>query len=945
MMCATLFGTALNAGEKFALLLKGGRIVDGAGAPWYIADVGIRDGRIARIGKLDDAEAERTIEAAGLIVSPGFIDMMGQTGEPFLDDPEAALNLLTQGITTINAGEGHSPFPIDSGGEASSRWRSLGEYFLLLEQGGMPVNVAQTVGHTQVRRKVLGEVDRRPTPEELDAMKAYVRSAMEDGAIGLSTALIYPPATYGTTEEIGALASVVGEFGGRYYTHMRNEGDRLIEAIDEALEIGEVGKVPVHIFHLKTAGRQNWGKVDEAIARIKAARAEGRQVTADIYPYVNNGLGLEAFVHPRHFVEGYDAFRRQLDDADQRAQMRKEMETEAGWENWYRHVGQDWNKVYLGNIALEEYRQYSGGSLADIARTVGKDPWDVFFEIVRQGAFAMPESMSEANKIKLMQQDFVSFCTDVGPAGGSTIASHPRAWGSFPRILSRYVRELGAISLERAIAQATAVAANDIMAYDRGRIAVGQAADIVIFDRDTIADRATLAEPQKPSEGIRFVLVNGEVVLEDGKYTGAKPGRVLRGPGYRESRAPYSVATGETDPKLESLDRLMTGFLREHGVPGAALAVTDHGRLVYARGFGYADVAQRRPVTAQSLFRIASISKPITAIAVLQLVEQGKLSLDDRVFDILTGYEPHFDGEAKFDERQKLITIRQLLHHTGGWDRDKSFDAMFQSVRFARDLAVEPPAAPEHVIRCMLGVPLDFDPGEKYAYSNYGYCLLGRVIERQSGERYDEYVRAHVLAPLGITDMRIGKTHPDYDAAPEEVRYYECEQGESVFGTDLGRKVPWPYGGWFLEAMDSHGGWIASAVDLARLIVTFDDPQRSPLLKPESVSLMLERPTGKVALDDEGQPKPNYYGLGFSVVEVDGPDKVNFWHTGSLAGTATLMAHRHDQRNFVVLFNARRSRHAEHLGRGIEQQLHAAIREVEVWPEQDLFPPSAGTVD
>jgi N-acyl-D-aspartate/D-glutamate deacylase len=215
---------------------------------------------------------------------------------------------------------------------------------------------------------VLGEVDRRPTPEELKEMQSHVRAAMEDGAIGLSTALIYPPATYGTTEEIAALAGVVGEYGGRYYTHMRNEGDRLTEAVDEALEIGQTGNVPVHIFHLKSAGRQNWGKIDQAIARIKAARAEGRQVTADIYPYVNNGLGIEAFVHPRHFTDGHGAFLQKLDNADLRAQMRREMETEGGWENWYRHVGQNWDKVVLGTISAEAYREHAGQSLGEIAR-------------------------------------------------------------------------------------------------------------------------------------------------------------------------------------------------------------------------------------------------------------------------------------------------------------------------------------------------------------------------------------------------------------------------------------------------------------------------------------------------------------------------------------------------------------------------------------------------
>ncbi len=273
-----------DAGGRYDLLLKNGRIVDGAGTPWYVADVAIRDGKIAAIGRLNPADAVQTIDAAGLVVAPGFIDMMGQTGSPFLKDPAAGINLLTQGITTINAGEGDAAAPLAGDAARQAGWSSHREYFALLDKTGMPINVVQTVGHTQVRRLVLGEVDRRPLPAELERMKALVREGMEAGAIGVSTALIYPPAVYASTEEIGDLARVAGEYGGGYFTHMRNEGDRLLEAIDEALAIGEAADCRVHIFHLKAAGRQNWGKMEQAIARIKAARAAGRQVAADIYP-------------------------------------------------------------------------------------------------------------------------------------------------------------------------------------------------------------------------------------------------------------------------------------------------------------------------------------------------------------------------------------------------------------------------------------------------------------------------------------------------------------------------------------------------------------------------------------------------------------------------------------------------------------------------------------
>jgi N-acyl-D-aspartate/D-glutamate deacylase len=364
-------------------------------------------------------------------------------------------------------------------------------------------------------------------------MKGMVEEAMQAGATGLSTSLIYPPAIYASEAEITALASVAGKYGGRYYTHMRNEGDRLLEAIDEALRIGRAANTPVHIFHLKTAGQANWGKMDLALARIRAARAAGEDVAVDVYPYVNNGLGIRALIHPRNAEEGQAALTKRLQDPAMRARIRKEMEEETGWENWYSHAGKDWDRIVLGDIRHEQYAQYGGMTVKAIADQVKKDPWDVFFDIAANGsAFTMPQSMSEANKIKAMREEFTSFDTDVGPAGGSGIAAHPRAWGAFPRIFARYVRDLGALSLEAAVQRATAFAANEIGVYDRGRLAPGLAADIVVFDPLRIRDRATFAEPSLPSEGIDYVLVNGGVVYEGGKYTGAKPGTVLRGPGW-----------------------------------------------------------------------------------------------------------------------------------------------------------------------------------------------------------------------------------------------------------------------------------------------------------------------------------------------------------------------------------------------------------------------------
>lgn len=933
-MSAALGATPSTAQDRrYDVVIRNGRVVDGSGAPWYLADIGVCSGRIVHIGRIE-SPATRVIDAAGLIVAPGFIDMMGQTATPLLEDSAAALNLLTQGITTINAGEGASAAPLGPDGERRYGWRTIAEYFQLLDLHGLPVNVTQTVGHTQIRELVLGEVDRRPTPAELETMQAHVREAMDAGAIGVSTALIYPPAVYAETEELIALAKTAGESGGRYFTHMRNEGDRLLEAIDEALQIGREAHVPVHIFHLKAAGQQNWGKMPQAIARIKAARAAGQPVTADIYPYINNGLGIAALIHPRYFAEGHDKLIRRLDDAALRAEIRRDMETTDGWENWYRHVGRDWSRIIIGQANDLRYAPHSGKSVAEIAQSTGEDPWETFFQLVRTGAFALPQSMSEANLLLALQQEFVSFCTDVGPAKGTSIASHPRAFGALPRVLSRYVRDLGASSLERAVSQASAVAANELLAYDRGRIAIGQAADLVLLDFEQLADTATFAQPHSLSRGVRFVLVNGVVVLDEGKYTGKRPGRVLRGPGYRSAQAPHRVATGPTHPAFARVDEAMAAFLAQHRLPGVALALTNQGRLVHARGYGYADVATREPVAPASKFRIASISKPITAVAVLKLVDQGRLTLDERVFDILP-FEPHLEPQAHPDERQRAMTVRQLLEHRGGWDRDVSFDGMFRAVEFAKALGAPPPAGPAEVIRVMSGKPLDFAPGERYAYSNYGYCLLGRVIEIRSGQKYDDFVSTHVLKPLGISGMSLGRTRLE-DRQPGEVRYYEPAPGESVFASDLGQRVPHPYGAWHLEAMDAHGAWLASATDLARFACAFDVPERCPILSAKLVSEMFVRPTGRAGYDQEGRPRNQYYGLGWSVeVGLDG--KLTAGHSGSLPGTNTRLVRRPDGRHIVLLFNARGSALSPRIADAALQALQPALAAIAEWPNHDWF--------
>jgi N-acyl-D-amino-acid deacylase len=409
---------------------------------------------------------------------------------------------------------------------------------------------------------------------------------------------------------------------------------------------------------------------------------------------------------------------------------------------------------------------------------------------------------------------------------------------------------------------------------------------------------------------------------------------------------PEPVATGDTAPALASFDRLLLDFLAEHRVPGAALAVVKEGRLVLARGYGYADVERREPVTPRSLFRIASLSKPITAAAVLKLVEEGRFRLEDKVSDLLAGapYAPRERCDARLAE----VMVLELLQHTGGFDRERSFDPMFRSVRIARSLGRDPPAGPEDIIRYMWERPLDFAPGERHSYSNFGYCLLGRAIERASGMPYETYVKERILAPVGIRSMRLGKTLRR-DRAPGEVSYYDDPgaSGPAVVG-EIGARVSGPYGAWYLEAMDAHGGWIASAVDLARFAAELDRPERCRILRADTVARMFSRPAGKAGYEEDGRPRDHYYGCGWAVRPVavggtpggegNGILGANTWHTGSLTGTSTLMVRRHDGVDWVVLFNARECADGKtRLAERIDPLLHRAADAVTAWPEVDLF--------
>lgn len=423
-----------------------------------------------------------------------------------------------------------------------------------------------------------------------------------------------------------------------------------------------------------------------------------------------------------------------------------------------------------------------------------------------------------------------------------------------------------------------------------------------------------------------------------GLLAGAKTSRKLLGADQTRASATAGepIVTGQSVPELAGFDRLMAEFIVKEHVPGAALAITRGSRLVYARGFGWADREERKPVEPVSLFRLASVSKPFTSAAALCLVDERKLRLDAKIWRVLGLSEPTWKG-ARFDPRWKQITILELLQHRGGWDRDKSFDPILAIPDIVEKLRTPMPISPENIVQYMLGFPLDFAPGERYAYSNFGYILLGLAIARLSGVAYEAYVRRKVLAPLKITRMRLGKALLAERAA-DEVKYYDshARTGPAIIGPHLGAKVPLPYGGENFDAFAAHGGWIAPAPDLVRFAAAFDDPQHCPILTPESVRQTFARPPGLAGYDAAGKPRDVYYGCGWSVRIVGSDGKFNSWHAGMLSGTSTLLVRRSDNVHWAALFNTESNRADQMPAALIDGPLHAVADKVARWPQGEV---------
>ena len=545
----SLFGlfAVAQTGQSFDLVITNGHIIDGTGSPWYSGDIGVRDGKIAAIGNLSAAARQRTIDARGQVVAPGFIDMLGQSERTILVDPRLPSKIF-QGITTEITGEGGSVAPLNERIIQSDRagwdyykitpdWRTLRQYFSRLEKQGIGINFATYVGATQVRRVVLGDTDVQPTPAQLAQMKSLVAQAMRDGAVGVSTSLQYAPAPYARTDELIALASEAAEFGGIYATHMRDEGNTILDAIDEALRIGREAHIPVEIWHIKVAGKANWGRMPQVVARIDQARADGADITADTYAYTAWGNDFSAFIPPWAHDGGTAKLVEQLKNPVSRARIRKEMLTSTDWNNeWLEIPGPE--AVMISDVENPQLMPLLGKRLSDIARESNKDPIDTIMDLLIQdpsigvAVFAM----SQPDVTLALEQPWVSIDNDsegTSPEGLLGQAHpHPRAYGTFPRILRKYVREDKVLSLPDAIRKFSALPAERMRLADRGVLKTGMWADIVIFDPATVQDRATFDKPNQLSEGMDYVLVNGVAVIDEGKMTGARPGKVLRGPGY-----------------------------------------------------------------------------------------------------------------------------------------------------------------------------------------------------------------------------------------------------------------------------------------------------------------------------------------------------------------------------------------------------------------------------
>jgi N-acyl-D-amino-acid deacylase len=546
--CLSAVFSSPIAAADFDVIIKNGTVYDGTGSEGKHADVAIRGDHVAGVGDFGNARGKTIVDATGLAVAPGFINMLSWSTESLIQDGRSQSE-IRQGVTTEIMGEGESMGPVNDRVREKMlraqkdihyeiKWKTLAEYLRYLETRGVSCNVASFIGATTIRENVIGFEDKAPTPQQLDEMRALVRKEMEAGALGIGTSLIYPPAFYAKTEELIELCKVAAKYRGKYISHMRSEGNRLFEALDELIRISREAKIPAEVYHIKAAGTQNWSKVDELLARIEAAQKEGLKVTANMYTYTAAGTGLDACLPPWTEDGGYPALFKRLRDPATREKIAAQVRTPGDeWENLYLAAGSP-EKILLMGFKSEKLKPLTGKSLAEVAKMRGKDPIETMMDLIAEDESRIDcvyFLMSEKNVKKEIAKPWISFGSDEAsqaPEGVFLKSNpHPRAYGNFARVLGKYVRGEKVISLPEAVRRLSALPATNLGLDHRGFLKEGMFADVVVFDPATISDRATFEKPHQYAVGVKHVFVNGVQVIKDGEHTGAKPGRALWGPG------------------------------------------------------------------------------------------------------------------------------------------------------------------------------------------------------------------------------------------------------------------------------------------------------------------------------------------------------------------------------------------------------------------------------
>ena len=802
ILAALAFVSSTALGQSQATLIVNARVIDGTGAPARAAEVRIVDGRVNAIGHWTRNPNDRVIDAHGLILAPGFIDTHSHHDRGLFDHRDA-LAALSQGITTIVVGQdGESRFP-------------LAQFFTRLDSNAAAVNVASYVGHGSIRRRVMGDdFQRVATDSEVARMRELVREEMSAGALGLSTGLEYDPGIYSSPAEVLELAKVAGAAGGRYISHMRSEDRNFWQALDELINIGRVAKMPVQVSHMKLAMRALWGQGDRLIATLDRARAEGVQVTADVYPYTMWQSTLTVLYPKRNFTD--------------RAETEFILKQVAAPED-----------LVLGDFALDT--SYVGKNVAQIATLRKSDPATTLMALIAESQAQQADesvvatSMDERDIASIMRWKYTDFCSD-----GALDGAHPRGFGSFPRVLGHYVRELKVLSLEDAVRKMTSLSASNVGITDRGIIRPGLAADLVLFDPKTVSDRATIKSPHVLSTGIKMVWVNGEIVFEDGKTTGRYPGRALR-----RERASSSV------------DDFVQAEMKRQRIPGVAVGIVNKG-TVTTRGYGFANVEHMVPVTDETIFQSGSLGKMFTATALMLQVEDGKLSLSDPI----TKFFP--DAPAAWH----AITVRNLLNHTSGIP-----DYTTSTFDYRKDYTED------ELARMAFAQKLEFPAGSRWNYSNTGYALLGFIVHKVSGKFYGDVLAERVFKPLGMTTARIIN---EEDVIPNRAAGYRHVNGQ------LKNQE------WVAPQLNTTAD--GSLYWSVRDLVAWDTAvKRRAILKPESWAQILT----PVRLNS-GKPYP--YGMGWSLEERGGKPLQE--HGGAWQGFRTQLSRFiGDDLDIVVLTN------------------------------------------